>query len=304
MEQVAIAIDLGGTAIKYGLTSYDGKILWENSIETPNDSRATVIDQLNSCISEVKASAKNDAHIACIGIGTPGLVDINDGIVMGGADQLPDWENLPLGKILSETNGLPVFVDNDANMMGLGESVYGSDQKGINLIFVTIGTCIGGAIIINGDLYRGHFFAGAELGCIPMTFDGAHGNWEDFGSTEALIRRYKQLSKSDSDQINGKYIFELEDKQDSVAIQAIEEHVDLMGQGLGALMNIFNPEKIVVGGGISERGKDYIDRVHAAALKYALVDCSRNVEVTAATLGNKAGFLGAGYFALHQLNKS
>ena len=115
MEQVAIAIDLGGTAIKYGLTTFEGKILWQNSIETPIDSRTAVINRLNSCISEVKTSAKNDGLVSCIGIGTPGLVDINDGIVMGGADQLPDWENLPLAKILSETNGLPVFVDNDAN---------------------------------------------------------------------------------------------------------------------------------------------------------------------------------------------
>ncbi|MDH5610487.1 MAG: ROK family protein [Cyclobacteriaceae bacterium] len=299
MTPSAIAIDLGGTAIKYGVVTQKGEILWEQIVPTPDGPAESIIGQLIRCVEE----AKHVGHPTCVGIGTPGLVDIQSGTVLGGAPQLPDWKGLPLATLIEKETGLPVFVDNDANLMGLGEFTFGTKNKGENVIFVTIGTGIGGAIILNGDLYRGHYFAGSELGCIPYSFDGKFGYWEDFASTGAMVNRYQALSGETGDQINGKYIFQKAREGNATALQVIHENTTMIGHGIGGLINIFNPERVIIGGGISEAGKEYVDEIKKVAVSFALDDCANHVQVCAASLGNKAGFLGAGYFALSQLQR-
>ena len=146
-ELISAGIDLGGTSIKYAAISANGEVLFENKIPTnATRSREDVIKSLADCIRELQHKVQN---IVCVGVGTPGLVDIEEGVVKGGAWNLPDWENIPLAAVLKKEVNLPVFVDNDANLMGLGEYVFGYQQKGKNMIFLTIGTGIGGAIIIN-----------------------------------------------------------------------------------------------------------------------------------------------------------
>lgn len=304
-EQLAIGVDLGGTSIKYAVVSNQGKVLWEQKRPTEaGQTRTEVIENIAECIREAKSFAENFGKVYSVGVGTSGLVDIEKGLVMGGAPNLPDWEDLPLASILAKMIDLPVFVDNDANLMGLGEYIYGLKGEGKNLIFLTIGTGIGGAIIINGELYRGYRNAGAELGCIPMNYQGATGYWEDFASTAAMVSQYQERSDPSPEfEISGKYIVEEFHQGQKLANEIINEHTHLVGIGVAGLINIFNPENVVIGGGISEAGEFYINKVRAAAKQLALRDCYEGVEITAAKLGNKAGFLGAGYFALSQLKK-
>ncbi len=294
-----VGIDLGGTSIKYAVVE-DKNILWSDTKPTnASYSRDELIDNIHSCVTKIQSL---DYAVKAVGIGTPGLVDVDSGFVKGGAYNLPDWEDLPLGDIMKKKTGLPVFVDNDANLMGLGEYSQRS-ELGKNVIFITIGTGIGGAIIINGELFRGSKFAGSELGCIPMEVNGVEGFWEDFASTSAMVKNYQKLIDNSSNEINGKYLMEKFEQGDADAMEIVENNTRLLGQGIGAYINIFNPDYIIIGGGISEAGGMYIDKIKSYAFNYAMDDCKEGVQISAAKLGNKAGFLGAVELAKLELEK-
>lgn len=299
MNPTAIAIDIGGTAVKYGLTDYRGAIIWDDVVPTPNTSKDALIDTLLECIRKARASA-NDQTPICIGIGTPGMVDVERGYVLGSAFQLPGWENLPLTDIITRETGLPAWADNDANLMALGEFTFGKGKKGKNVLFFTLGTGIGGAVFINGELYRGSKGAGGELGCFPMQFEGKDGYWEDFASMKALTERYKQRTGSE-EPYSAKLIFEKSALGDEMATAVISENARLVGRGIAGYINIFNPDTIIIGGGVSDNQPQYLTRVKEVALTFALKECAEGLEMIAAGLGNKAGFVGAGYFALKML---
>jgi glucokinase len=173
----------------------------------------------------------------------------------------------------------------------------------IILFFLTIGTGIGGALIINRQLYRGGFFSGGEVGYIPFARHGKEGFWEDFGSTGAMIRYYREVASVDKDtKVNGKTILKGVNEGDSYAIKAFDEHMEVLGTGLAGIICILNPEKIIIGGGISESGSFYIESLRASVQKHTAKECLGQVVLEAASLGNKAGFLGASYLALEALD--
>jgi len=267
----AIGIDLGGTAIKYAVVEQNGHILWEDKKLTEADKpTAHIVQNIIDAVLEARKQAiVLGTDPVCVGIGTPGVVDVKKGIVLGAADNLTGWVQLPLADLVSKATGLPVFIDNDANMMGLGEYAYGGNRDCEHLIFITIGTGIGGAIFINGQLHRGYRYAGGELGLIMMTYEGKDGYWEDFASTAAMVRQYKEKAQmiDPKIEINGKYIVDQYLKKEPLAVAVFKEHTRLVGYGLAGYINIFNPEKIVIGGGISEAGDVYIKPVDAAAQK-------------------------------------
>lgn len=299
MSQTAIALDLGGTSIKYGLVNGNGSILWENLCPTPNTSADAIVGELLRCIREIQALGQTPAPTA-IGIGTPGMVDVETGAVLGSAFQLPGWENLPLAGLLSAQTGLPVFADNDANLMGLGEFTFGTHRKGNNVLFFTLGTGIGGAIFINGALYRGSQNAGGELGYIPFNYRDIEGYWEDFASMKALAEQY--AGKNPETPPSAKLVFERAAAGDHLAQELIRENIHLVGRGMAGYINIFNPDTIIIGGGVSDSQLGYIEQVKQEAFKYALPDCCKGLDIVPASLGNKAGMIGAGYFALSRLN--
>lgn len=305
-ETFAVGIDLGGTSIKYAVVSSSGDILWQSKRPSlAQGSREGIIQNLiEAAIEAIGQAAKQNKKITCIGIGTPGLVNPETGLVMGGAFNLTDWTNVPLAERVSAATKLPVFVDNDANLMGMGEYGFGGNQGCNKLIFITVGTGIGGAIFIDGKLYRGHRHAGNELGTLMMTYKGKDGYWEDFASTAAMVKQYEERLEEPhhAQTIDGKYIYEKFQTGDALATEIFTEHTRLMGYGLAGFINIFNPEKIIIGGGISESGPSYISLVKKAAFSYAMEDCSLGVEIEAAKMGNNAGFLGAAYFALKELS--
>lgn len=295
MSLSAIAIDLGGTSIKYGLVQENGSVFWESLCPTPNTSADAIVHELLRCIREIRALGISPAPMA-IGIGTPGMVDVETGAVLGSAFQLPGWENLPLAAMLRAETGLPVFVDNDANLMGLGEFTFGTHKKGKNVLFFTLGTGIGGAIFINGTLYRGSKNAGGELGYIPFNYHDREGYWEDFASMKALAEQY--AGKNPGMPPSAKLVFERAAAGDQMAKDLIRENIHLVGRGIAGYINIFNPDTIIIGGGVSDSQTGYIEQVKLEAFKYALPDCSKGLDIVAASLGNKAGMIGAGYFAL------
>lgn len=298
--ECAIGIDLGGTSIKFALINRSGDTYFENTIPSKaNISKEAVILQLSKAIKELFVIAKSKGkRIIGIGIGTPGIIDKTERIVLGGAENIKEWENLPLANILEEEFKLPTIIANDANMMGIGEAIYGAAKGYENVVFLTIGTGIGGAIIIGGKLFNGFDNRGTELGHVPFIANGKHcecgsqGCLEAYASTSALIKDFSNQYKG-KEKINGKLIVKLYKEGNPIAIKCFEQHCDYLGHGIAGFINIFSPQKIVIGGGLSEAGSFYIKKITQRALHYAMRDCAVNTDIIAAKLGNRAGYMGA-----------
>ena len=295
----AIGIDLGGTFIKYALVSQSGEILFEGKLPVGGDAtREDTLDTIEKSIQKVvDEAAKKGIQLKGIGIGSPGVID--NGVVLGGADNLDRWENIDLGKFYSEKFDMPVFADNDANVMGLGEVAFGAAKDCSDVIFITVGTGIGGAIVINGQLYGGYKNRGGELGHLTIQHNGidcscgGRGCLEAYASTSALIQQYADKTGQDVNKIDGRYIIQKFKENEPEAIACLKAHTDYLGHGIAGFINTFAPQKVVIGGGISEAGQFYIDMIKESAFKYAMPDCSTNTDIVAASLGNNAGCLGA-----------
>ena len=314
-KEYAIGIDLGGTSVKYALIDNNGVFHFQGKLPSNADvSAEAVIGQLIKAVNEVKNFAEAKGYtIAGIGIGTPGIVDCTNRIVLGGAENIQGWENLKLADRMEKESGLPTQLGNDANLMGLGETMYGAGNGATHVIFLTVGTGIGGAIVIDGKLFNGYANRGTELGHVPLIANGepcacgSAGCLEHYASTAALVRRFsKRIAEAGisypNEEINGELIIRLYKQGDKIAVESLEEHCDFLGHGISGFINIFSPQRVVIGGGLSEAGDFYIQKVSEKALRYAIPDCAVNTEIMAASLGNKAGSIGAASLVFTQLS--
>lgn len=305
-KKYAIGIDLGGTSVKYALIDDEGVFHFQGKLPSRADvSAEAVIGQLVAAIQEVKAFAGKEGYeIEGIGIGTPGIVDATNRIVLGGAENIKGWENLCLADRIEVEAGLPVLLGNDANLMGLGETMYGAGKGATHVVFLTVGTGIGGAVVIDGKLFNGFANRGTELGHVPLIANGepcacgSVGCLEHYASTSALVRRFSQRITEagityPAEEINGELIVRLYKQGDKLAIESLEEHCDFLGHGIAGFINIFSPQRVVIGGGLSEAGDFYIRKISERAHHYSIPDCSVNTKIMAALLGNKAGSIGA-----------
>lgn len=310
----AIGIDLGGTSVKYALIDDKGVFHFQGKLPSRADvSAEAVIGQLICAIDEVKAFAKEQGHvIEGIGIGTPGIVDATNRIILGGAENIVGWENIQLADRIEAVTGLATQLGNDANLMGLGETMYGAGRGATHVVFLTVGTGIGGAVVIDGKLFNGFANRGTELGHVPLIANGepcacgSVGCLEHYASTSALVRRFNQRIAEagisyPGEEINGELIVRLYKQGDKIATESLDEHCDFLGHGMGGFINIFSPQRIVIGGGLSEAGDFYIRKISEKARRYAISDCAVNTEIMAASLGNKAGSIGAASLVFSQL---
>ncbi|MBD0776812.1 ROK family protein [Maribacter sp. ANRC-HE7] len=304
----AIGIDLGGTFVKVALVCETGAIRFSHKLPIGVDATKNVIlDTIEQIIqTALIESFEKKLQVVGIGIGTPGIVF--DGVVIGAADNLDGWEQIDLSGYFSKRFKLPVSVDNDANLMGYGELYYGAARGCTDVVCLTIGTGIGGAIIINGSVYSGYKSRGGELGHIVIEHNGVNCNCggrgclEAYASTSALIRRYKELSGDDNESIDGYHIVKKFKQDDPDAIKCIQEHTEYLGHGIASFINTFAPQKIVIGGGISDAGQFYIDMIQNVATQHMMPDCGGHTEIVAAQLGNIAGSLGAAAMVFGEIN--
>lgn len=305
-KEYAIGIDLGGTSVKYALIDNEGVFHFQGKLPSMADvSAEAVVGQLIAAVNEVKGVAEKEGYkIEGIGIGTPGIVDSTNRVVLGGAENIKGWENLPLADRIEAETGLPALLGNDANLMGLGETMHGAGRGATHVVFLTVGTGIGGAVVIDGKLFNGFANRGTELGHVPLIANGepcacgSVGCLEHYASTSALVRRFSQRIAEagisyPNDEINGELIVRLYKQGDKIATESLEEHCDFLGHGIAGFINIFSPQRIVIGGGLSEAGDFYIQKVSEKAFRYSIPDCAVNTQIMAASLGNKAGSLGA-----------
>ncbi|MBE4940074.1 ROK family protein [Bacillus thuringiensis] len=285
-----IAFDIGGTQIKYGIVSEIGRVLKRKTVATEIHLGG---EQIIQKLIYVSQKIMNEHTIAGIGISTTGIVDINKGIVTGDADHISGYSTIPIIDRLQEILKVPVSIDNDVNCAAFGEKWNGSGREKDNFIMLTIGTGIGGAIFIDGELYRGHSFSAGEWG--NMLIEGK--TFEEVASISGLIRLVRKYKGKG--EWNGKRIFELYDKGDREVAQAVGIFFKHLAIGISNLAYIFNPETIIIGGGITDRGNEFLKEVKEEISKYLNQEIYNNCEIELAQNGNCAGMIGAIYHFLH-----
>ena len=287
-----LAIDIGGTMIKYGLVSSDGEILSTDKIETEAEKGLENI--LNKIDNIFKKYKENNP----IGIAVSGTGQINGmiGKVIGGNPIIPNWIGTNLVKILEEKYNLPAVLENDVNCVALGEKWIGAGKDLSNFICLTIGTGIGGGIILNNQLFRGENFVAGEFGHILIK----KGEFEQFASTTALIRLVKERTGKI---LNGKEIFDLEKKEIVEYQEVISEWIENLTDGLSSIIYCFNPANIILGGGVIGQGEPLINRIKNSLFKKIGSQFKEKLNIIQAKLGNNAGMIGASYLLLEKFNK-
>lgn len=287
-----LAIDIGGTMIKYGLVSSDGEILSTDKIETEAEKGLENI--LNKIDNIFKRYKENNP----VGIAVSGTGQINGiiGKVIGGNPIIPNWIGTNLVKILEKKYNLPAVLENDVNCVALGEKWIGAGKDLSNFICLTIGTGIGGGIILNNQLFRGENFVAGEFGHILIK----KGEFEQFASTTALIRLVKERTEKT---LNGKEIFDLEKKEIVEYQEVISEWIENLTDGLSSIVYCFNPANIILGGGVIGQGEPLINRIKNSLFKKIGSQFKEKLNITQAKLGNNAGMIGASYLLLEKINK-
>lgn len=303
-----IGIDIGGMSVKAGVVDDNGNVIKKGNVVTD------VAGGANKIISDIGKLVLSlvdpfDDEFAGIGIGCPGAINSTLGIVDRAYNL--NWSKVELAKELGKIIDKPIKVSNDANVAALGEAMFGVGRAYTDMIFITIGTGVGGGIVIGNKLYEGNEGKGAELGHMVVVVDGEQcscgrrGCMEAYCSASALIRETKKAMASDKksamwkysptlDDVDGKTAFECSKQGDVAANAVVDYFVKYLSEGMLNFANIFRPRAIILGGGVCGQGNYLIDKVKAYCEKYNYgFEGTPVFDILAAKLGNDAGIVGA-----------
>lgn len=306
----AIGIDIGGMSIKVGIVDENGKIIEKNKRVTVDNAEKLIFnvsEQINELLKNNNVTMKD---IRGIGIGSPGIVDSKNGIVKS-ACNLP-FRDFHIIKEVKKYFDCYIKLSNDANVAALGEAIFGCAKNYSDCVMLTLGTGVGGGIVIDKKLYEGGGSLGAELGHVTLVQGGApcncgrRGCIESYCSATALIRQTKEAMQKNKDSImweyvkgdingvGGKTAFTCARIGDKVAQYVVDNFVAYLGDAIMGLCNIFRPQAVILGGGVSAEGDNLINRVKDYCKKYDYGYASAPAPmILAATLGNDAGIVGA-----------
>ncbi|MFZ3588142.1 ROK family glucokinase [Bacillus sp. DJP31] len=314
-----VGIDLGGTTIKMAFITVEGEIThkWEIPTDLSNDGE-NITSHIASAIEEkLQQLGETKDVLAGIGMGAPGPVQMDTGLIYEAVNI--GWKDYPLKKHLEEATGLPAFVDNDANIAALGEMWKGAGGGATNVIVVTLGTGVGGGIIANGEVIHGANGAGGEIGhitSIPVNGApcncGKSGCLETIASATGIVRQAMEMVnqhpesslflKKDS-KISAKDVFDAARKNDPLSLKVIDQTAFHLGLALANLANGVNPEKIVLGGGVSRAGDLLLAPVKEYFQKFTFPRVAIGAEISIATLGNDAGVIGGAWLVKSNTGK-
>ena len=295
MRRVAIGVDIGGGSVRMGLVSTNGRILVRSDFKTTDylGRRKLLAALIRTLDGLLRVAKKKNLKVTGIGIGAPGPIDVEKGFVYF-FPNIPGWKNTPLKKILEKKIKLPVFVDNDANVMALAEFRFGAGRGARTLIALTLGTGIGGGLVIDGKLYHGHSYSAAEIGHMVINENGPRCSCGNRGCVETYVgTNYFVRSSKNRKRLSPQSAARAALRGDADAKELWKETARHLGTALVGLVNILNPERIVLGGGIAQSGGLLFRPLKAAIRRKAFPIAAASVKVVAAKLGMDAGIIGA-----------
>ncbi len=312
---IYVGIDLGGMSAKSGVFKDGELILKERVTTSPTDGEKVVAQKLAELAEGVVAHAGLCfKDVQAIGIGSPGVVNSQTGEVVKWGNYA--WQNVQLGKMVAEKTKKPVYVTNDANAAALGEAKYGSGAKYRHCILVTLGTGVGGGIVIDGKLFEGFQSAGAEVGHTVLEVEGREcgcgrkGCFEQYSSATALIRETKfamlkapqsllwEIVGGNLNKVDGSTAFKGARFNDEAAKAVVDSYILYLAEGLANLVNIFRPQAVMLGGGVSNEGDALLKPLRKMVNERIYVDTAyAPLEIVRAKLGNDAGIYGAYCYA-------
>lgn len=324
MEKRYFALDIGGTKTKYALLGEKGEILstYEKDTEAQRGGSfilENVKGEIRRVLAELKGNppegaqadtkgdakaertteAKTEPLLSGICISTAGMVDEIKGEIIHAGPQIPEYKGCKWKEEIERRFSIPCEVENDVKCAGLGEYSFGSGKGTSSMLCLTIGTGIGGSFILNGEVYHGTSHSAMEIGYMQIP----GGMFQRMASTSALVKRVASRKGEPEELWNGKRIFEEVAKEDKICLEELDRLCDALSIGLSNLCYAFNPECIVLGGGIMEQKEILLPKIWGHLQEHLVPIVAENTRLLAASLGNRAGLLGA-YVHFHNRQKS
>ena len=305
---LTVGVDVGGTKIAAGVVDEKGEILERRRLDSP----ATDSEAIEATIAELVLELKRDHDIEAVGVGAAGFVDVRRSTVLFAPNLA--WRDEPLKAELERLTDLPVVVENDANAAAWGEFAFGGGKDVDDLLLVTVGTGVGGGLVLDGKLHRGAFGVAAEIGHFRVVPQGRpcgcgqYGCWEQYASGSALVRDARERlgaggddvqallerAGGDPEGVTGPIVTEAAQAGEAVAVELLAEVGRWLGEGIASLTAVLDPAVVVIGGGVSEAGDLLLDPIREHFLGTLTArDYRPHLEIRPAELGNRAGLIGA-----------
>ncbi len=309
-----IGIDLGGTNIAAGVCNSEFKIIAKASTPTnrPRPCKDICYDMVKVSLEAIEKAGLTLSDIESVGVGSPGTVNSDLGVIEYSNNL--DFYNEPVAKYIRDEMGLPVYVENDANAAAYGEFVAGAAKGAKDAVCITLGTGVGGGIIIGGKIYSGFNYAGAEIGHMVVEVDGVQctcgrkGCFEAYSSATGLIRMTKEamdahpeskMHEMMGDHVSGRLAFNAMRAGDEAAKSVVDKYIKYLAEGIANTINIFQPEILCIGGGVCNEGDALMEPLKAEVRELVYSKRSeRNTAIVRAELGNEAGVIGAAFLGI------
>lgn len=317
MQRFVVGVDLGGTKISVALSDLEGNVVSQTTVPTlASEGEMPVLNRIIECVEKVisEGNAKYE-EIKAIGIGSPGPLDAEKGIIIY-TPNLP-FKNFNLVEPLRKKFEVPVFLDNDANVAAIGEYMFGAGKGSKNVVFFTVSTGVGGGAVLNGQIYRGHTSNALEIGHMTVTQDGPRCGCGNIGCVEAtssgtaIAKRGQEALDSKVETSLRKYDHKITSYEvfveaaagDPVCKDIIDTALNYLGIAVANAVTIFDPEYIIIGGGVSKAGDIVFDTVRKVVDKRCFKSMAESVKIVPAGLGTDAGVIGAVALALLETQK-
>jgi len=316
-KDYAIGIDIGGTTISAAIVHQDGTIATKiTRASEAAKGGLKVVEKVGNMIGECLTNWDSKSSLKAIGIGIPGVVEKDKGMAIDACDNIPDLKNISLSDWVHDKFGIPTFVDNDANLAALGEKRFGAGVGVDNLVCLTLGTGIGCGIILGGKLLRGYRGYAAEVAHISVDLDGIQcscgnrGCLENYISAKAITDRVKTALKEGIesaivkkvndrlDLITPEVVFRAAREADKLALEIVAEYARYLSVGIVTIVNLLNPQMVVLAGGIAKAGEILLRRIECEVMKRGLPATVKDLKIVPAKLGDNAGMVGAATLAL------
>jgi len=316
VDRTVIGVDLGGTNLRTAIVNSDGVILDKRKEATQAvDGWMKVVARLIDNIKrQLEIGAQMGSKVFAVGVGAPGVILVDKGVVVK-SPNFPDWNNLPLKAELEKALNIPVFIENDANAAALGEKWRGAGQNIRSMIHLTLGTGVGGGIILDNKIWHGADGMAGEIGHMTLIPDGRQcgcgntGCLEMYASARGIVQSFREELEKQKlhtaealKEVTSEKVYQAAREGDAVARRVMKDMGRMLGIGIASLINIFNPERVVIGGGVKDAWPLFIGATHEEIMKRAFQVPAERTEIVPSSLGDDAGMVGAAAVALEHQN--